>query len=82
MPEYEELTPQEFERQDETEKTVGRPHTFSPIVLQAAICALLLMLLYAVKLLIPDVYTEFRAWYDTEMERSVLIEYDAHVSDI
>lgn len=79
---YEELTPQEFEREAEMKKSDVVQPAFSLVMLQAALCALLLVLLYGMKLLFPETYTELRSLYDTEMERSVLIEYDDLVSDV
>ena len=79
---YEELTPQEFEREAEMKKSDVVQPAFSLVMLQAALCALLLVLLYGMKLLFPETYTELRSLYDTEMERSVLVEYDDLVSDV
>ena len=79
---YEELTPQEFEREAEMKKSDVVQPAFSLVMLQAALCALLLVLLYGMKILFPETYTELRSLYDTEMERSVLIEYDDLVSDV
>ena len=79
---YEELTPREFEREAEMKKSDVVQPAFSLVILQAALCALLLVFLYGMKLLFPETYTELRSLYDTEMERSVLIEYDDLVSDV
>jgi len=79
MPEYEELTPKEFEEKVQAESANKRGTAFSPILFQSALCALALLLLYILKLVLPDVYNGFRSWYDDEMERLVLIEYDDRI---
>ncbi len=79
MSEYEELTPKEFEEKAQAETSNKGGNAFSPLLFQSALCALALLVLYILKLVLPDVYNGFCSWYDAEMERLVLIEYDDRV---
>ena len=77
MPNFEEITPKEFEQERQSIHNSGFSFRFSWITLQAIICIFALCALLALKLFVPNVFEAFDAWYNMEMERSVLIEYDA-----
>ena len=82
MTEYEEITPQEFEEEQAMIKNAAHKSGFSWLMLQTWICVLLLAFLLVMKFLVPAVYTEICNWYNSEMERLVLIEYDDSISSL
>lgn len=82
MPEYEEITPQEFEEEQAKIKNAEHKSGFSWLMLQTWICVLLLAFLLVMKFLVPTVYSEICDWYNSEMERLVLIEYDDSISSL
>lgn len=77
---YEQITPKEQEREKEQAQA---PPRAAPInrgyrltLLQAAVCALVLLAALLLRALLPALYTEARAWYDGEMSRSIVITAD------
>ena len=49
-------------------------------LLQAAVCLLILLAALLLRTLLPAAYAQARAWYDAEMQRSIVITAD-DVSD-
>ena len=78
---YEQVTPEEREAQAQAAEIV-RPHgrAVSWTLLQAVICLLVLLAALLLRSLLPAVYGEARAWYDAEVQRSIVITAD-DVSD-
>ncbi|MGN0477852.1 MAG: hypothetical protein ACI4GO_00310 [Hominenteromicrobium sp.] len=77
---YEQITPAEQEL--EQEKEVQRAPRAAPsgglclTLLQAAVCALILIAALLLRTLLPPLYDELRAWYDGEMNQSIILTAD------
>lgn len=79
MPDFEEITPQELEKEGyEERKSIGL-RKISWLSIQTVFCAAVLAVLLIFKFFIPAAYSAFQAWYDAEMECSVIIEYDDNI---
>lgn len=78
---YEQVTPEERDAQAQAAEII-RPHScaVSWTLLQAVICLLVLLAALLLRSLLPAVYGEARAWYDAEVQRSIVITAD-DVSD-
>ena len=75
---YEQITPKEQEREKEQAPPRAAPinRGYRLTLLQAAVCALVLLAALLLRALLPALYTEARAWYDSEMSRSIVITAD------
>ena len=69
---YEQVTPEEQAAEQQAEiKVRPRSRAVSWTLLQAAVCLLILL-----ATLLPAAYAQARAWYDAEMQRSIVITAD------
>lgn len=74
---YEQVTPEEQAAEQQAEiKVRPRSRAVSWTLLQAAVCLLILLAALLLQTLLPAAYAQARAWYDTEMQRSIVITAD------
>ena len=73
---YEEVTPQEIERQERELITQQRERTgVSVLLVQTAVCLLLLLAVLLLRACLPEAYGRIKEVYEGEMARSVLISH-------
>ena len=78
---YEQVTPEEQVAAQQAEIKVRlRGRAVSWTLLQAGVCLLILLTALLLRTLLPAAYVQARAWYDAEMQRSIVITAD-DVSD-
>lgn len=74
---YEQVTPEERAAEQRAEiKVRPRSRALSWTLLQAAVCLLILLTALLLRTLLPAAYVQARAWYDAEMQRSIVITAD------
>lgn len=74
---YQEMTVKE--REEELRQEAGkavRHGQISIVLIQAVICAVILLTLTLLRLFVPQVYKNAMEWYDAEISKSVMIPYD------
>ena len=74
---YEQVTPEEQAAEQQAEiKVRPRSRAVGWALLQAGLCLLILLAALLLRTLLPAAYAQARAWYDAEMQRSIVITAD------
>ena len=70
---YEEITPAEYEAAQPVHRS--RPGGGSVLLVQAAVCLVLLLTVLILKFGFPAQYTGLRTWLEAELQRTVWIDH-------